>query len=212
MKSALYLGYSAAQNFGDWWLFDIIRDDMPELKWLPFSRLVRRAGVRKRIVKAWEKRLLPAPRLTCLGGGTILVPCSDDFLRPLEIARGQTVTLGSGAKSAEEIEGFELLNPNSKARLLQTLEKLDVLTVRGPISLESLRSLGVQREIQIVGDPMLSLHKKNTLFCDWDEKTVWLNVANVRATQGHFWLPQGHSELEIYAQIIRQMRAQNRQI
>ena len=212
MKTALYLGYSAAQNFGDWWLYDVIRDDLPALKLLPFSRLVRRAGLRKRLVKAWEKRLLPSPKLVCLGGGTILVPCSNDFLRPLEVTRGAKVTLGSGAKSAEEIERYGLLNPNSQARLLHTLESLDALTVRGPISLESLRVLGVQREIQIVGDPMLSLYQENTPFSPWDGKTVWLNVANVRETQGHFWLRDDQEETALYARIIEQLRAQNCQI
>ena len=212
MKTALYLGFSAAKNFGDWWLYDVIRDDLPDLKMIPFSRVVRRAGARKLLCRAWEKRLLPSPNLTCLGGGTILLPCSNDFLRPLEVTHGRKVTLGSGAKSVEEIERNQLMNAGSRARLLARLESLDFLTVRGPISVESLRHLGVQREIQIVGDPMLSLWKNDTIFQAWDEKTVWLNVANIRQTQGHYWMRKGDDETQLYTRIIEQLRARGAQI
>lgn len=212
MKTALYVGFSAAKNFGDWWLYDVIRDQLPAWKMIPFSRAVRRAGARKLVCRTWEKRLLPSPNLTCLGGGTILLPCSNDFLRPLEVTRGRKVTLGSGAKSVEEIERNNLINADSRARLLAVLEGLDVLTVRGPISVESLRHLGVKREIQIVGDPMLSLWKPNTIFQSWDEKTVWLNVANIRQTQGHYWMQKSDDETRLYTRIVQQLRSRGAQI
>jgi hypothetical protein len=206
MKTAIYVGFSAMKNFGDWWLFDIISKELDGLRVIPLSRQVRRYGVRRQLYKGWAAGIIPSPSVTLLGGGTIIVPNSPDFIRALEVTRGRKYSLGTGAKSIEECERWNLVSADRRQQLISIYDAFDGLGVRGPISKQSLLHLGVKKEINIVGDAMLSLFDPQTRTQVWEEKTVWLNTSNLRDNQGHFWMQTGEDEMSLYSRIIKDCR------
>lgn len=207
MKIALYLGMSKSRNFGDWWLYDIIKNDLPALKLIALNRTVPRHGVRRIIYRAWKCHTLPSPHIGILGGGTLLVPSIVDCYIALEAMHSKRYTFGSGAMSVEECEKGDLVSNALRLRLRRLYESMDRVTVRGPLSQQSVQHLGVQREVTVVGDPMLSLFQNATTIKPWDGRTVLLNVANLRDTQKFHSIPKGCDEETLYSILIEQCQA-----
>lgn len=201
MKVITYSGYSRMKNFGDWWLYEIINQSLSPTRVLPLDRVVARYGLRRFIYKLWQFKVLPHPSVALLGGGT-LFPIHLDFLQHLESVKCKKYSVGTGAKSAEELDVWNLINSAQKVRTLSLLDSMTKVTVRGPISENSLRTLGYKGSITIVGDPMLSWFDECKQINPVTSKTVLLNIANLDETQGHYWRCPKKNMEELYEYII----------
>lgn len=186
MKVITYSGYSRMKNFGDWWLYEIIKNSLSPIKLLALDRVVSRYGLRRSVYKLWRANILPSPTAALLGGGTILLP-HKDFMQHLESVKCKKYSIGTGAKSVEECERWNLVSPDQRLRILELLNSMAEVTVRGPISEETTRALGFKGNVSLVGDPMLSWFKPHQRIQPTNHKVVLLNVADLDSSQKHYW-------------------------
>lgn len=203
MNFALYVGLSADKNFGDWWLYEIIRNELNPLRVIAFDRILPHNRLRRMACHLWSAGIIPRCSCTLLGGGTILRPIKGYLRQPLFYASKKRYTIGTGARSVQEMSVFKKLLTKEKCHLRADIySEFERLTVRGPLSLESLRSAGVERDIEIVGDPFLGLFAPDQTVKKDNAKNVVLNVADLDESQGHYWPPRGATVAEAYGLLI----------
>jgi len=149
--SIRYLGYVGDENsinLGDEAVFQAIRRQLA-----PWP--LRRATYRRR--ERWLS--LRRDRIAMLGGGTLIGSAGgrkDVFREPFARAARRSalsVVFGTGVEPCPPLEEG-LAPPRWLLEWGESLADVDILTVRGPESAETLRSVG--RTAEVVGDPALA--------------------------------------------------------
>ena len=100
-------------------------------------------------------RLLSGSRALLLGGGGLLKDFGNTseslerWLRWLDVAARNGIGTMTWSVGVEK-----LVHPRSVQRLVETLSRLDVVTVRDDDSADRLRRLGLQRDVVVTADPV----------------------------------------------------------
>ena len=191
MRFALYAGLATDQNFGDWWLYRVIQAELQQFSLLPIDKYLNRSTAQRFACHLWGIGLLPRCGVGVLGGGTILMPTRDYLLRPLLRGSRAHFSIGTGAKSTVEREHHRFPSTEDCKRLLESYSLFRRVTVRGPLSAESLLSAGFSRPVEVVGDPFLGLYRQDRVFGSNSDRDILVNIADLGLTQARYWAPPG---------------------
>lgn len=129
-----YVGWTGRSNLGDEAMFRAVSEDL--FDWAE--------------VKAEDA----TPDLLMLGGGTLINRGYLRKLRPLDSPRLERVTFGTGVANPE----YWGEPREATSEWIAFLESCAFVGVRGPLSADILDGWGMRREVEVIGDPALSLH------------------------------------------------------
>ncbi len=171
-SSALYCGFVGWSNLGDEVLWEQIRSAFAPMRMVCAPPMAH--GVRKKIVelKKWERVIL--------GGGTLiggnLPDGSNPFREHFRWFRSRArraVAFGTGVGQVSD-------NPAENSWLLEwkpLLEEFEYIGVRGPISVRSLASIGIDAEL--LGDPACLISQGPGFWSSPQGKVLGINVGEV---------------------------------
>lgn len=145
-KKCFYLGWTGYANLGDEALKEAIFD-------LLSSRLVF-AESRGAIVRFFEKLHLIRFDVLMLGGGTLVLRSKKllDAMRHSPIR--PRIIFGTGVANHEFWKDVPD-DYGAFADWKKLLEEVDYLGVRGPVSQQLLKNIGLKRDVPVMGDPVL---------------------------------------------------------
>lgn len=173
--SIRYVGWTGRSNMGDEAMLDAVRQLFPE------SDVVTEAS---------------KSDLLMLGGGTLINRGYLRHLRPLDSPKIERVVFGTGVANPE----YWTDPKEAPAEWVRFLETCVYLGVRGPLSRETLFGWGLDRQVEIVGDPALSLQPSP------EAATVEGRVVVCPAfTRGLLWGESDEDVFSAYARTIRNL-------
>ncbi len=177
-----YIGWLGRQNFGDEIMLRAVRELLPEA----------RVGYE-----------IPSAKLLLLGGGTLINRMTYlESLRRHDSPRVERVVFGSGVADPEFWGITEPID-----QWIDFLDSCTYVGVRGPRSKAILREWGYKGDLEILGDPGLSVQPTGSVVVDED-----LVVISPAFAGGELW---GESDQRVFtaiADLVAGLRAEGRPI
>lgn len=177
-----YVGWLGRENFGDEAMLNAVRALLPD---------------------AVVGHNAPNRRLLMLGGGTLINRITYlESLRRYDSPRIERVVFGSGVADPEY---WGLTEPVDQ--WVDFLDSAMYVGVRGPRSESLLREWGYEGELEILGDPGLSLEPKREI-----EKEPGLVVVSPAWTNGELWGGDDGAVFGALADLVRSLRTDGREV
>lgn len=140
--------------------------------------------------------------LLMLGGGTLINRGYLRHLRPLDSPRVERVAFGTGVANPE-YWGEPREDP---ADWIDFLESCAFVGVRGPISAEIMNDWGLKRDVEIIGDPALSLQASAV------EKVEGRVVVCPAWSRELLWGGSDQDVISAFAGLVRYLRAEGHDV
>jgi hypothetical protein len=195
-KKCFYLGWTGYANLGDEALrdaiFDLFKDD------LIFSES---RGV---LVRSLEKLKLFRFDAVMLGGGTRILRSEQSLNVMLTSPVGKKIVFGTGVANHEFWKDIpDSYGDFSDWRKL--LESVSYLGVRGPVSQQLLKDLGLKREVPVIGDPVLYFTRPLS-DPKQKKKKLGLNIGTAKHAKGDLlWGRDENAFVVEFSKFLREM-------
>jgi len=166
-KKCLYVGHIGYKNLGD----EILRDAIINI-FYSYLLIVPQKGL---LVRIFEKLGLIKFDVLLLGGGTLLLR-SEGVLKRIS-AQGYNKKLVFGTGVANQIFWKDIPdNYGDFSQWIECLNKMDYVSVRGPMSRNILEKLGLKNKVEVIGDPALYFLREINLNKKQRNKRLGINV------------------------------------
>lgn len=190
-KKGYYCGWAGHGNLGDEILHDVIVDLLGNDLALYDKSYLSRA------VKLYLRRRLPTFDCFILGGGTLIG--RPLYLKKMEQYQARhKIAFGCGVMNPEywmQVPSYVDL----RSEWVSQLNSFDYLSVRGPISKKLLSDWGVNKQIHVIGDPVLCMSDTEII----QKRGQKILGVNLGVSRGQVW---GGDEDKVLHDVVKELR------